>query len=74
VHSWNIFYARTNHEHTKTHKTHHNLNLDETPTFPLIIFSVIGHGGYTQMSFFPEFRNQESRNSRNWNSRHFAGP
>jgi len=38
---------------TRTHKIHHNLDLEEVTTFPLIIFFVLGHGGYTQMSFSP---------------------
>jgi hypothetical protein len=35
-----------NHGHTQTYKTHHNPNLGEATTFPLIIFYVISHGGY----------------------------
>ncbi len=52
--SWSIFGARMNHEHTQTHKTHHNLDLEETTTFPFILFFVISHEGYIQMSFCPE--------------------
>jgi hypothetical protein len=51
VHSWNIFCARTNHRHTQTHKTHHNLNLGETTIFPLIVFFIINYENCTQMSF-----------------------
>ncbi len=40
-----------NHKHTQIHKTHHNLDLGEATTFPLIVFSVISHRGYIQMSF-----------------------
>jgi hypothetical protein len=40
-----------NHEQTRTHKTHHGLNLKETTTFPLILFSMLSHRAYTQMSF-----------------------
>ncbi len=40
-----------NHEQTRTHKTHHNLNLKEATSFPLIVFFVLGHGANTQMSF-----------------------
>jgi hypothetical protein len=43
-----------NHGHTQTHKTHHDLNLEEATTFPLIVFSMINHGGYIQMSFCPK--------------------
>jgi hypothetical protein len=53
VHSWNTFGARMNHKQTWTHKTHHNPDLKETTTFPLIVFSMHGHQAYTQMSFFP---------------------
>jgi len=42
------------HGHTWTHKTHHNSDLEEATTLPLIIFSMFGHGGYTQMSFCSE--------------------
>jgi hypothetical protein len=49
MHSWSTFGAWTNHGHTQTHKTHHDLNLEEGTTFPLIIFFVLGHKGYTQM-------------------------
>ncbi len=52
--SWNTFGARTSHEHTRTHKIHHSMDLGEATTFPLIIFFVISHEGYIQMSFFPE--------------------
>jgi len=33
------------------HKSHHNLDLGEAITFPLIVFFMINHGGYIQMSF-----------------------
>jgi hypothetical protein len=51
--NWNIFSARMNHMHTQTHKTHHNPNLGETTTFPLIVFFMLDHRGCTQMSFCP---------------------
>jgi hypothetical protein len=54
VHSWGTFGAWTNHEHTLTHKIHHGLNLGEVTTFPLVIFSMIIHGGCIQMSFCPK--------------------
>ncbi len=50
--NWNTFGARMSHGHRRTHKTHHDLDLKEATTFPFIIFPMIGHGGYTQMSFF----------------------
>jgi hypothetical protein len=39
--------------HTQIHKTHHGSDKGEATTFPLIVFSVINHGGYIQMSFCP---------------------
>jgi hypothetical protein len=51
VRNWNTFGVETNHEHTRTHKTHHGPDLGEATTFPLIVFFVISHGGYIQMSF-----------------------
>jgi hypothetical protein len=41
--NWNIFGAQLSHEHTWTHKTHHDLDLEEATTFPFIIFFVISH-------------------------------
>jgi hypothetical protein len=37
---------------TDFHKTHHSLDLGEATTFPLIVYSMPGHGTSTQMSFF----------------------
>ncbi len=37
---------------TWTHKTHHNPNLGEATTFPLIIYSTPLHEGHIQMFFF----------------------
>jgi hypothetical protein len=54
MHVWNIFGARTSHEHTwtrKTHKIHHGPNLGEATTFPFIVFFVISHRSHIQMSF-----------------------
>jgi hypothetical protein len=51
--SWNTFGAQTNHEQTRTHNTHHGLDLGEATTFPLIVYSVHGHRTSTQMSFCP---------------------
>jgi hypothetical protein len=39
--------------HTQIHKTHHDPYLGEATTFPLIVFSMLGHGACTQMSFCP---------------------
>jgi hypothetical protein len=49
--NWSTFSARTNRGHTQTHKTHHGPNLGKPPPSPLIIFFVISHMGYIQMSF-----------------------
>jgi hypothetical protein len=57
--NWNTFGARTSHEQTQTHKTHHDQNLGEATTFPLIVFFVFDHGANTQMSFW-EFRNSQN--------------
>jgi hypothetical protein len=48
------FDAQTSHGHARTHKIHHNLDLGEATTFPLIVFFMISHEGYIQMSFFPK--------------------
>ncbi len=74
VHSWNTFGARMNHEQTQTHKTHHDSNLGEATTFPLIVFSVLGHKANTQMSFCLGTPKWESRNSQNWDSLDFGVP
>jgi len=54
VRGWNTFGAWMNHMHTRTHKTHHVLDLGEATTFPLIVFSMPNHGAWTQMSFCPK--------------------
>jgi hypothetical protein len=53
MHSCNTFGARTSHEQTWTHKIHHASDFREATTFPLIVFFVLGHRAYTQMSFCP---------------------
>ncbi len=52
MHSWSTFGAWTSHGQTRTNKTHHNLDLGEATTFPLIVFFVPSHGACTQMSFY----------------------
>jgi hypothetical protein len=37
--------------HTRTHKTHHGLDLGEATTFPLIVLFVTSFKGCIQMSF-----------------------
>jgi hypothetical protein len=53
IRSWNTFGAWTSHGHTRIHKIHHGLDLGEVIIFLLIIFSMISHRGYIQMSFCP---------------------
>jgi len=43
VHSWSTFGARTNYGQTRTHKTHHGLDLGEATTFPLVVYFVPSH-------------------------------
>jgi hypothetical protein len=52
VHNWSTFGAQTNHGQTRIHKTHHGPELGKATTFPLIVFSMPGHGANTRMSFF----------------------
>jgi hypothetical protein len=49
--NYNTFCARTSHEQTRPHKTHHGPNLGEATTFPFILFYVFDHKASTQMSF-----------------------
>ncbi len=49
--NYNTFGAWTSHRHTWIQKTHHDSNLKEATTFLLIVFFVISHKGYIQMSF-----------------------
>ncbi len=60
MHSWSIFGAKTSHEQPQTHKTHHNPELGEATTFPLIVYFVVLHGGYIQMAFCPRIPKWES--------------
>jgi hypothetical protein len=53
MHKLSIFGARTNHGQTRTHKTHHSPDLEETTTFPLIVYYVPLHEAHIQMAFCP---------------------
>jgi hypothetical protein len=53
VHNWSTFNTQMNHLQTQIHKTHHNPNLREATTFPLIVFYVPNHRASSQMSFCP---------------------
>jgi hypothetical protein len=70
----NIFNAWTCHRQTWTHKIHHDPDLGEATTFPLIVLFAHGYGVSTQMSFCPETPKLESQNSLNWDSCNFGGP
>jgi hypothetical protein len=74
MHNCNIFSAQTNQEQTQIHKIHHNLDLGETTTFPLIVFSMLGHRVCTQMSFFLGFPNGSPENPKVGDSYDFGGP
>ncbi len=54
MHNWSIFGAQMNHKQTQTHMTHHDPDLGEANTFPLIIFFVPVHRASTQMLFCPK--------------------
>ncbi len=54
MHSWNTFVVKKNHGQIRTHKAHHNPDLGEATTFPLIIYFVPNHKTNTQMSFCPK--------------------
>jgi hypothetical protein len=70
----NIFGAQTNQEHIRTHKLHHNSDLGEATTFPLIIFSVPSHGPTPECHFVLRLPTYESQNSRNQDSHDFGSP
>jgi hypothetical protein len=74
VHSLNTFGARTNHEQIRTHKTHHDPDLGEATTFPLIVYSVLLHEAHIQMTFCPKIPKWESQNFQSWDFRDFGAP
>jgi len=51
MHNWNIFGVRMSNRQIRIHKIHHNLDLGEANTFPLIVYIMFGHETNTQMSF-----------------------
>ncbi len=65
------FGAQMNHGQTRTHKTHHNLDLGEATTFPLIVYFVPGHRTIIEMSFCFGTPKWESQS---WGFPHFGGP
>jgi hypothetical protein len=72
MHRWSTFGARTSHKQTRTHKTHHDLNLGEANTFPFIIYFVSLHEAHIQMTFCPKTPIWESQNSQTWDSYDFG--
>jgi hypothetical protein len=51
VHNWSTFGAKTSYGQIRTHKIHHNLDLGEATTFPLIVYFVPLHEAHIQMAF-----------------------
>ncbi len=51
MHSLSTFGVRTSHGQTQTHKIHHNPDLGEATTFPLIVYCVAFHEAHIQMAF-----------------------
>jgi hypothetical protein len=51
------------HEQIQIHKTHHDLDLGEATTFPIIVYFVHLHKAHIQMTFCPETPKWESQNS-----------
>ncbi len=68
------FGVGTSHGLTRTHMTHHGLDLGEATTFPLIVFSVAPREAYIQMTLFPRTPKVESRNCPDLDSRDFGHP
>jgi hypothetical protein len=61
VHDWSTFGAWTSHEHTEIRKTHHNLELAKTTTFPLIVFFVMIMKLTPKCHFIPRLPTWESQ-------------
>jgi hypothetical protein len=62
MYSLSTFGARMSHEQIQTHKTHHNQDLGEATTFPLIVYSMPLHGAHIQMAVCPRTPKWESGN------------
>ncbi len=71
MHSWSTFGARTSHGQTQIHKTHHDSNLGEATTFPLMVYFVPLHEAHIQMAFCSGTPKWEFRNSQIWDSFNF---
>ncbi len=59
---------------TRTHKTHHDLNLGETITFPLIVYFVAAHRAHIQMFFLSRDSQTPKWESQNCQSQVTLGP
>jgi hypothetical protein len=74
VHNLSIFGVRMSHEQTRTHKTHHGLDLGEATTFPLIVHSMPIHEAHIQIAFCLGTFKWESQNRQSWDSHNFGAP
>jgi hypothetical protein len=63
MHSLSTFGAKTSHKQIRTHKIHHDLDLVEATTFPLIVYYVPLHEAHIQMTFCLRTPIWEFRNS-----------
>jgi hypothetical protein len=51
MHNLKFFGVKTSHGQTRIHKTHHNPDLGEASTFPLIVYFVPFHEAHIQIAF-----------------------
>jgi hypothetical protein len=58
MHSCRIFGAKKSHRQTWIHKTHHDLDLREATTFPLIVYSFLSMKPTSKWRFVPRFPNE----------------
>jgi hypothetical protein len=73
VHNLSTFGDYMNHGQIRTHETHHDLDLGEATTFPLIILSMPFHEAHIQMAFCFRTPKWEFQNSHSWDSYDFLG-
>jgi len=72
IHVTKYFDAKMSHGQIRIHKTHHDPDLGEATTFPLIVDFVPFHKAHIQMTFCFGTPKWESRNSQSWDSRDFG--
>jgi len=72
MYSWSTFGVKISHEWTWTHKIHHDSDLKEAITFPLIVYSMPLHKAHIQMAFCPQTSKGESWNCQSWDSCNFG--